>query len=139
MTKEEELQSYLYAIEQYKEQISSLEMQFSYVQNAILDYSRAKITLENLNNGDKEVDVLFPIGGGTYVDAQAKKTSTVLFDVGAGIVIEKPSEDAIKKIQGRIEDLQRTQERIASMIQQIQSEASEISEKAQRLVNEAKK
>ena len=88
---------------------------------------------------DKEVDVLFPIGGGTYVDAQAKKTSTVLFDVGAGIVIEKPSEDAIKKIQERIEDLQRTQERIASMIQQIQSEASELSEKAQRLVNEAKK
>ena len=139
MTKEEELQSYLFAIEQYKEQIASLEMQFSYVQNAILDYSRAKITLENLNNADKEVDVLFPIGGGTYVDAQAKKTSTVLFDIGAGVIIEKPSEDAIKNIQGRIEDLQKTQERIASMIQQIQSEASELSEKAQRLLNETKK
>ncbi|MBN2602709.1 MAG: prefoldin subunit alpha [Candidatus Thermoplasmatota archaeon] len=139
MNKEEELQSYLFAIEQYKEQTTSLEMQFSYVQNAILDYSRAKITLENLNNEDKEVDVLFPIGGGTYVDAQAKKTSTVLFDIGAGIVIEKTSEDAIKKIQGRIGDLQKTQERIASMIQQIQSEASELTEKAQRLLNEAKK
>lgn len=139
MIKEEELQSYLYAIEQYKEQISSLEMQFSYVQNAILDYSRAKITLENLNNSEKEVDLLFPIGGGTYVDAQAKKTSTVLFDVGAGIVIEKPSEDAIKKIQLRIDDLQKTQERIASMIQKIQLEASELSERAQQLLNEDKK
>ncbi len=139
MIKEEELQSYLYAIEQYKEQISSLEMQFSYVQNAILDYSRAKITLENLNNSEKEVDLLFPIGGGTYVDAQAKKTSAVLFDVGAGIVIEKPSEDAIKKIQVRIDDLQKTQERIASMIQKIQLEASELSERAQQLLNEDKK
>ena len=139
MTREEELQSYLYAIEQYKEQIASLEMQFSYVQNAVLDYSKAKITLENLNNADKEVDVLFPIGGGTYVDAQAKKTSTVLFDVGAGIVMEKTSEDAIKNIEGRIEYLQKTQERIASMIQQIQSEASDLSMKAQKLVNEAKK
>jgi len=139
MTKEEELAKYMALIEQYKEQINSLEMQSQYLQAAIADYNKAKITLEQLNNADTGSEMLLPIGGSTFIDTTAKNTSKVLFDIGGGIVIEKTSEDAIKKIDCRIEDLQKTQEKLLTMMQNLQNEATEVSSKAQKFYEEQQK
>jgi len=135
MTKEEELQKYMALIEQYKEQLNSLDAQFSYLQNAIMDQTKAKMTLEHLGKVDTGDDMLFPIGGGVFIDATAKKTTKVLFDVGDGIVIEKTSEDVIDKMDKRIKNLQQTEEKISSMAQKLQTEAAEISDKAQNLMS----
>ena len=75
MTKDEELAKYMAQIEQYKEQINTLEMQNSYLQAAIADYNKAKITLEQLDKTDKNtpeqvycneynIDIVFQVGGG---------------------------------------------------------------------------
>jgi len=139
MTKDEELSKYLALIEQYKEQINSLDVQFSYVQAAITDYSKAKLTVEELSKTDEGSEILLPIGGSTYVTATAKNTSKLLFDIGAGVVTEKTCEDTIKMLDKRIEKLQQTQERISSMVQQLQMEATEVSNKAQKLLSEQSK
>ena len=136
MTKEEELQKYMMLIEQYKEQLGSLDMQFSYLQNAIMDQTKAKMTLEHLGKTNDGVDVMLPIGGGAFIDATAKKTSKVLFDIGDGIVIEKASDDVVKKMDERIKNLQQTEEKISSMAQQLQTEITEITDKAQNLMSE---
>ena len=136
MTKEEEMQKYMMLIEQYKEQLSSLDVQFSYLQNAIMDQTRAKTTLENLDKTAEGVDVMIPIGGGAFIDATAKKTSKALFDIGDGVVIEKTSKDIVKKMDERIKNLQQTEEKISSMAQQLQTEVNEITEKAQNLMSE---
>lgn len=139
MTREEELSKYMILIENYKEQLNSLEMQYSYLQAAIADYTKAKMTLEQLIKTDDGTEVLLPIGGNTFISATAKSTSKVLFGIGGGIVTEKTSDDAIKKIDKRIEDLQQTQEKLSSMAQQLQTEAAEVSDKAQKLLAEEKK
>jgi len=139
MTREEELSKYMILIENYKEQLNSLEMQYSYLQAAIADYTKAKVTLEQLSKTDDGTEVLLPIGGSTFISATAKSTSKVLFDIGGDIVTEKTSDDAIKKIDKRIEGLQQTQEKLSSMAQQLQTEAEEVSDKAQKLLAEEKK
>ena len=136
MTKDEELTRHMAQIEQYKEQMTQLETQSSYLQAAIADYNKAKITLEQLEKTDKTTDVLVPIGGSTFINATATDATKVLFDIGSGIVTEKKIDEAIKKIDKRLEDLQKTQERLASMLQQLQSEAIEVSTKAQKLYEE---
>jgi len=136
MTKEEELSKYMAQIEQYKEQMSTLETQFQYLQTAIADYSRAKMTLEQLEKAENNSDILLPIGGSTYIDAKAKDTSKVLFDIGAGLVTEKKADEAIKKIDKRIQGLEKNQEQMNSMMQQLQNDATEISVKAQKLYSE---
>ncbi len=139
MTKEEELSKYMAQIEYYREQINQLETQVSYLQAAINDYSRAKMTLENLDKTGDGTEVLLPIGGSTYITSIAKNPSKVLFDIGSGIVTEKTSKDAIKKINKRTEDLQKTQDKIGTMMQQLQEEAGEISAKAQEILSEQQK
>jgi prefoldin alpha subunit len=139
MTKDEELTRYMTLIEQYKEQMNSLETQSSYLQAAVADYNKAKITIENLCKTSKGEEILLPIGGSTFIRAASIDSSQVLFDIGAGVVTEKSSEDAIKNIDKRIEDLQKTQERLVEMMQNLQNEAAEISQKAQQLISEGKK
>ena len=139
MIKDEELAKYLAIIEQYKEQMNSLEMQSQYLQAAILDYNKAKITLENLRKTKKDEDILLPIGGSTFINANLKNPSNVLFDIGAGIVTEKKAEDAINKINKKIEDLQKTQEKLLTMMQNLQNESAEVSAKAQKLLSESQK
>ena len=138
MTKEE-IQKLMVLVEQYKEQINSLEYQNSYIQAAITDYNRAKMTLEKLGNEEKNTDLLLPIGGSSYIDAKANDPSKVLFDIGSGYVIEKSTEDSIKNIDKRIEDLQKSQEKVNAMIEQFQTEANNATMKAQKLYQETNK
>ena len=136
---QEELSKYMALIEYYKEQINNLELQSSYVQNAINDYNRAKITLEQMKKVDKNSEILMPIGGSTFVYATNNNPGKVLFDIGSGIVTEKTTNDAVKNIDKRVEDLQKTIEKITSMIQQMQDEAAGISAKAEQMLSEQQK
>jgi prefoldin alpha subunit len=139
MAQDEELTNYMYQIEQYKEQLNQLDMQSQYLQAALMDYNKAKLTLENLKKTDKDVEMLLPIGGGTFIDASAKKTSKVLVDIGSGLVSERTYDDAIIKIDERVKNLEKTQEKLAQMIEQIQEEATEVSAKAQKIMSEQNK
>jgi len=139
MANDEELTRYMYQIEQYKEQLNQLDMQSQYLQAALMDYNKAKLTLEQLKKTDKDVEMLMPIGGGAFIDASAKKTSKVLVDIGSGLVAEKTYDDAIKKIEQRIKNLEKTQERLAQMIEQYQAEATELSQKAQSMIGKQNK
>ena len=139
MAHDEELTKYLALIEQYKEQLNTLEMQSQYVQSAIMDYNKAKITLESLKQTEKDKEILLPIGGSTFLSASVKDPSNVLFDIGAGVVAEKKTEDAIVGIDKKIEELYQTQDQISSAIQNIQNTSAEVSAKAQKLLAESEK
>ncbi len=63
MGKEEEITRNLTMIEYYKEQLNSIDMQAQYLQAAIADFHKAKITVEQLQNADDKSEILIPIGG----------------------------------------------------------------------------
>jgi len=138
MTKENEIATNLSMIEYYKEQLASIDMQIQYLQAAVADYHKAKITVEQLDKTKGVEDILVPVGLGVFINASTKDTSKVLVDIGAGIVAEKTVDDAIKKIDGRIEALQENQKKLLSMAQQLQTEAVELSNKTQKLVDETR-
>ncbi len=136
MTKDEEVSRYMMIVEQCKEQLNQLEMQSQYIQAAIMDYNKARLTIEQLNKLEKETEMLIPIGGGTFINTTAKKQEKILVDVGAGIVAEKTYDEAIKKIDERIQNIEKSQARIDEMIQNIQKQGEDAAEKAQKLMYE---
>jgi len=136
MTMNEELSRYVAQIEQYKEQIQSLELQLQYIQTALADYKKAKITLEKIKKEDKNNEILVPIGGGAFLNAKAIDTSKILLDIGSGLITEKNKEDAIKKIDERIEQLEKTQDNFSNIMKQYQTEANQLTAKAQQIYAE---
>jgi len=134
MTNEEEIQRYASIIEYYRSQLESIESQFNYLQAAMLDYSKAKMTIEKINETKTGTDILVPLGGGTFTYASAKNTSKILTEIGANLVLEKSPTDAIEIIDKRIQQLTQSQESLSAMSQQIQNQINEISAKAQELL-----
>lgn len=139
MTKEDELQKYMTLIEYYKEQLKTLEYQFSLIQSTINDQTKARITLEKLNGVKNDSELLLPIGGGAFINATLQNSSKVLYDIGDGIVIEKTIEDAIKNVDKRTIELQQTEEKISKMAQQIQDEATDAQNKAETILSQKQK
>ncbi len=138
MTKDEEVSRYLMIVEQCKEQLNQLEMQSQYIQAAIMDYKKARLTIEHLKELEKETEMMFPIGGGAYINTIAKKQEKILLDIGANIVTEKTYDEAIRKIDDRIKNIEKSQIRLNDMTENIQKQGEEAAEKAQKLLNEEK-
>jgi prefoldin alpha subunit len=134
MNEEEEFQRYASMIEYYKNQLSAIEQQFSFLQATINDYAQAKITIEKMKESSNDAEILIPIGGGTFAFGTTKDTSKILTDIGSGIVVEKTPDEAISVIDKRIETLQTNQESLTNLSQQINSQMEEISKKAQQLL-----
>jgi prefoldin alpha subunit len=138
MTKEEEASKYMMIVEQCKEQLSQLEMQSQYIQATIMDYNKARLTIEQLNKLEKEIEMIFPIGGGTYLNSTTKKQEKILVDIGAGIITEKTYDEAMKKIDEKIQNIEKSLAKLSEMMQNIQKQGEEAAEKAQELINEEK-
>ena len=138
MAKEEEITKNLTMIEYYKEQLNSIDMQAQYLQAAIADFYKAKLTVEQLHKTSDQSEILIPIGGGTFLNGTLTDHSKVLVDIGAGLVTEKTVDDAVKKIEERIKDLEENQEKLMSMVQKMQNEATELSQKTQTMMEDTK-
>lgn len=136
MTKEEEITRNLTLIEYYKQQLESIDMQLQYLQSTLMDYQRAKMTVEQLNAVDDNSEILIPVGAGTFVNGSLKNASNVLIGIGAGIVIEKSVDAAIGKLDERIKRIQENLDKMASLGQKIQCDAEELSHKTQHMMEE---
>ena len=139
MTQEEEITRNLTLIEYYKQQLESIDMQLQYLQAAIADYQRAKVTVEQLHAVDDNSDILIPVGGGAFVNGTLKNASSVLLGVGAGLVMEKTVDETIAKLDERIHKVQESYEKVVSLAQKIQGDAEEISSKTQKMMEEAQR
>jgi prefoldin alpha subunit len=137
MNQEEEFQRYAAMIDYYKSQLESIENQQNYLQAAIMDYQKAKLTVEKLSETKSGKEILIPIGGGVYTYATSKKPSKVLADIGSGIVIEKNPKDASGIIDKRIDALQSDQQSLSQMSEQIMNQMNEISKKAQEIYEQS--
>jgi prefoldin alpha subunit len=139
MTKEEEITKNLTLIEYYKQQLESIEMQLQYLQSTLMDYQRAKMTVEQLNAVDDNSEILIPVGAGTFVSGSLKNASNVLIGIGAGIVIEKSVDEAMGKLDERIKRIQENLDKMVSLGQKIQADAEELSHKTQQMMEEAQR
>lgn len=138
MATEKTITQNLTLIEYYKEQLNSLDMQLQMSQAALNDYTKAKLTLENLSKSTKEDDILIPIGGGTFIKGNTTDNNKILTDIGAGIVTEKPLKDALAKVDERIKLMQENRDKLINLAQKIQTEAAELSQKTQELMQQKK-
>ena len=139
MTKEEDITKNLTLIEYYKQQLESIDLQLQYLQSTLMEYQRAKMTVEQLSSVDANSEVLIPVGAGTFINGSLKNASNVLIGVGAGIVIEKPVTEALGKRDERIKRIQENLEKMASLGQKIQDDAEELSQKTQQMMEEAQR
>lgn len=128
---EEKVSAYLALFEAYQEELENIDKQMIYIQALINDYTRAKMTVENLDKLRKEATVLVPIGAGILVPMKAERAMKVLVSEGADVFIERSLEYAADAVQRKIDELNEGLARLNNVAQQIRQKLKEISEKIQ--------
>ncbi|HET8719852.1 MAG TPA: prefoldin subunit alpha [Candidatus Nitrosotenuis sp.] len=102
---EEQAQQLLYQMQVLESYASSLDQKeqaiVSILREAMASIESIKGIIQNPN-----AESLIPMGLGTYVKANMQGGSTILLDVGAGIVVEKDHESAINYLESKIKELQ---------------------------------
>ncbi len=122
---------------QYLENVAqSLQQRFSYIEAAIAELLIALSTIKDLNQESAGMDLLVPIGGGSYVRAKAADVERLIVGIGADIALEKTVKEAAEDYQTRIDQLRKVR---LSLSQEIEKVASNITKARQELQMLARK
>ena len=76
------------------------------LERALLESRAALESIKGLDG--KSPEVLTQIGGGAMLHSPPPSTDTVLINVGANVVIEKPKEEAVAILEERSRDLEKS-------------------------------
>jgi prefoldin alpha subunit len=100
---EEDLNRLINEARAYQQQMQAVSNQL----DALISSSdEIRATIETLSNLKKMKNTaLFPIGAGTYIKSDKPSVENVLINVGAGIVEEKPVEEAKILLEKRLKTM----------------------------------
>ena len=84
-----------------------LQTRISYINAAMTEMQIASETLNGLKGEQAGVEVLVPIGGGSYVKAKLEDTSRVVVGIGATVSTERDASSAQEEIGARLLELEK--------------------------------
>ena len=115
--------------QQYQNQLELISQQVTLLDNLILEYERAKETLEEISNAEKDKEILIPIGGNTFVFGTLKDKTKVITGIGGNISIEKKINNTLTSLQHKMEEFRKEEEKLVKMAQDIQGKSEMLSQK----------
>jgi len=115
--------------QQYQNQLELISQQVSLLDNLIVEYERAKETLQEIDIAEKDKEILIPIGGNTFVFGALKDKTKVITGIGGNISIEKKVTNAVPTLQKKIEDFRKEEEKLIHLAQEIQVKTEVLTQK----------
>lgn len=131
-----ELQQVSNTLQQFEEYSKQLQSQLETLRSYMLDLSRSKATLVNLKEEDNPEETLIQLGSGIMMKAKPLDTKNVLYSVGAGIVVSKPVDVAIKDIDKRIVEVENESITLADQLNQIANQMGSLERQGQALIQQ---
>ncbi|WP_456368000.1 prefoldin subunit alpha [Thermococcus sp.] len=93
------------------------------------EFQAVKESLEGLKKEGKDVEILVPIGAGSFLKGKVTETDKAILSVGAGYAVEKELDDAIEYIERRIKEydeaIRKTQEALKKLEVQLETLAKQ--------------
>ena len=116
-------------LQQYQNQIELISQQMSLLENLIMEYERAKDTVEEIGNMEQGKEILIPIGGNTFAFGTLKEKNKVITGIGGNISVEKKINTAILSLQNQIDIFRNEEENLLKLAQETQQKIDNISQK----------
>src|SRR2546427_11270643 len=103
---DEEMRQLLVEIRMLEGSARVLSSRLDIVTGALSETQTAKQTLEGTKEAGKDVEMLIPIGSGSFVKAKLEDPQHIIIGVGAGGGLEKTGDDLVKDLNIRGNDLE---------------------------------
>lgn len=116
----------------YQYQAESIAQQVNMVKVTIKDVETALTTITSLKDEPEGKETLVPIGFGSFVKATLADTGKVVVGIGAGVSVEKKTEDAKAFLEKRKDELNKYLEQLNSTLAKIAQELQNIQSLVQK-------
>ncbi|MDR0900399.1 MAG: prefoldin subunit alpha [Methanobrevibacter sp.] len=133
MEDQQRLEEMINELNMYKSQAEMLQQQVEAIQGSIAEVEILESTLEDMKDKDS-LETLVPVGAGSFMNAEIKKTDEVIMSVGAGVAITKSIEDAKKTIASQKEELNESLDKMLENLQKISQIITQLSPQAEELM-----
>lgn len=132
------MQEIVAEVETLRAQSNALQQQLMVVLNTLQELRAAQQALENLDTIGSESEMLVPLGGGAFINAHLGDTSKVVLNLGANIMAEKKTSEAVSVLEGQIKQLNDAQRKLEDAITSIDFRMNELVTEMQFLVQSKK-
>ena len=129
---QQQLQDLAQRHQQYQYQAESIAQQMNMVQLTIKDVETALTTITALKDETPGKEMLVPIGFSSFVNATLTNTDKVVIGIGAGVSVEKKTDDAKAFLEKRKDELTKYNEKLNEAISKLAQEIQNIEKLAQR-------
>ncbi len=129
----EALSRVVYEAQVYQQQAQALQQQLSAIQASAAEIDA---TLETLGamGGLKNSNVLVPVGAGVQARGKISDNERVLYEVGAGVIVEKSVAEAIGALTERRTSLQNARSEMERGLNELGGRLQKLDAEAKRLV-----
>jgi prefoldin alpha subunit len=122
---DEEFQKAVAEYEMLRSQMEALAQQNELLSMSIEEHMRAKETMARFQKGGKGSEILVPVGANSFLFAEIKEPDKAIMGIGSDLTVEESMAEAIKRLEGKIEDLNGALKGCADKIVEISQKAEE--------------
>ena len=97
------------------------------------EFQAVKETIEELKKAEGEVEILVPIGAGSFLKGLITDKENAIVSVGAGYAVEKNLDDAITYLEERIKEYDEAIIKTQEALKNLETQLGELAKKAQEL------
>ena len=130
---ETELRQLVDALPQYEDQIRYWESQLQAIANVRADITQAQETLNGMLDSKKNMEMLVPVGHNTSVFTTVEDPDRVLVGVGSRVYMETTRRDSLKRLNNRLEDLEKASQTYQENLNKSQQDYVAIRDRAEFL------
>jgi len=123
---EEEIRRLLAAYEQYQAQADGISHQLGLSQIAAQGLESALAAVDALQEAEVGQEILVPIGSGSFIHGKLASKENVILNVGAGVSIEKRSEEAVEILKARKNEVLEGSKKLTEVLAKIDQEMQKI-------------
>ena len=123
---EEEIRRLLAAYEQYQAQADGISHQLGLSQIAAQGLESALAAVDALQEAEVGQEILVPIGSGSFIHGKLASKENVILNVGAGVSIEKRSEEAKEILKARKNEVLEGSKKLTEVLAKIDQEMQKI-------------
>lgn len=118
-------------VKQLEKQMQKLQQVTQQVQQSIEQVEETREGLGEISEGEQ--NAMSPIGAGVYMGSKLEDTDKVLVEIGADLVMEKETSDAINYLGDRKDKLLEAKKRYQEQLKKIKQQYQQIMGKARQM------
>jgi prefoldin alpha subunit len=131
--KENQLRQIVNEMRMMEGSVNTLQQRLQIVVSSVSELRIAKQSLDDLKTVKPGSNLLVPVGGAAFINANLGDVEKVVVGIGADVSLEMAYDDAVKDISERLEEMEKAQGSIEQQLGQIMAQLEAHQSVAERL------